>query len=388
MTEREAAASPGGGRKERGPQGRRLPGVQGRPVPAAPLSSPVDLILHIGMGKTGTSSLQFFLRDNRERLRELGVLFPVTPGRARHVRLGLFAKPPEELATAPEWGRQKQSDVAGFRNAFRRRLFAEIDVSGLHRVLLTDEILFGSSEPTLQRLGRFAGRISHSLRVVVYLRRQDEHMVSRYQQGVKTGWVQRLRDWAEEDMSDLYDYHSRLRRQQRLLAPTELVVRRYESDGFAAGSLFQDFLDAAGIDVRAEDLVQVQNRNLSLDADSVEFLRLLNLHRVESEGATPGLIDNRALYARLAEVSAGPVLSLPAAALDGFMAQWQETNEQVARHFLRDAGGQLFRMLRKVPDITTEQRLDPGRLDHFFNLLELPDRWHAPLRRLAEREAK
>jgi hypothetical protein len=203
-------------------------------APASPLSRPVDLVLHIGMGKTGTSTIQFFLRDNRERLRALGILFPTTPGNARHARLGLFVKPEEELSTSPEWPRQKQPDAASFRKAFRRRLFAEIENSGLSRLLLTDEILFGASEPTLRRLGQFTSRIAKSMRVVVYLRRQDDHMVSRYQQGVKVGGVLRLREWAQEDFADLYDYYARLRRHEQLLSPTELVVRRYERDSFVA----------------------------------------------------------------------------------------------------------------------------------------------------------
>jgi hypothetical protein len=80
-------------------------------------------------------------------------------------------------------------------------------------------------------------------------------------------------------------------------------------------------------------------------------------------------------------------MSLPAGSLDTFMAQWSATNELVARRFLRDASGQLFRTPRKVHNISTEQRLDPNRLDHFFALLELPERLHGPLRRVAEREA-
>jgi hypothetical protein len=357
-------------------------------VPTSPLSRPLDIVLHIGMGKTGTSSIQFFLRDNRERLSELGLLYPKSPGGGRHHQLGLFLKPEEELSTSPEWARQKQPDAASFRKAFRRRLFSEIEKSGLSRVLLSDEILFGSSEPTLRRLRRFTDRIAKSTRVVTYLRRQDDHMVSRYQQLVKVGWILRLRDWAQEDMSDLYDYYARLRRHEQLLAPNDLVVRRYERDSFVNGSLYQDFLDAAGVDVSADDLEQGPNRNQSLDAESVEFLRLFNLYRVENEGATPGLIDNRALGARLAEVSSGPVLSLPASSLDGFMAQWAETNELVARRFLADASGQLFRMPRKADNITTEQHLDPDRLDHFLTVLELPEQIHAPLRTLVEREAK
>lgn len=339
------------------------------------------------MGKTGTSSIQFFLRDNRERLVDLGVLYPTSPGRARHGRLSLFTKSKKEFAQLPEWAREDHSDSVRFRRAFRRRLFGEIESSGLARVLLSDEVIFGSPDPQLRRLRRLLDRFAERLRLVAYLRRQDEHMVSRYQQGVKVGWVMRLRDWAGEDMTGLYDYHARLLRLEQLLSPSALVVRRFEPEAFADGSLYQDFLDAAGIDVRAEDLQPVASRNRSLDAESVEFVRLLNVHRVASDGATPGLIDNRQLVARLAEVSTGPTLTMPAPFLDAFMAQWEESNRAVAQEFLGDESGQLFRAPRKTRNSTTEQYLDPARLDHFATLLELPEQMHAPLRRLAEREA-
>jgi lipopolysaccharide biosynthesis glycosyltransferase len=363
-------------------------GVEERLVPTTTaLSRPVEVVLHVGMGKTGTSSIQFFLRDNRERLAGLGVLFPTSPGRARHARLSLFSKTEEELVRLPEWARQKDSDPAQFRSDFRRQLFAEIEDSGLARVLFSDEVIFGSPNPVLRRLHGLLDQFAKRLRLVAYLRRQDEHMVSRYQQGVKIGWVMRLREWAAEDMTELYDYHARLQRLEQLLAPSELVVRRFEQDAFADGSLFQDFLDAAGIDARAGEMEPVASRNKSLDAESVEFLRLLNVHRVVSDGATPGLIDNRQLVARLAEVSSGPKLTMPAPFLDEFMAQWEESNSAVAREFLGDESGQLFRSRREARNTTTKQHFDPARLDHFVTLLELPEEIHAPLRRLAEREA-
>jgi hypothetical protein len=60
----------------------------------------------------------------------------------------------------------------------------------------------------------------------------------------------------------------------------------------------------------------------------------------------------------------------------------------VALDFLGDASGELFHTPRKTRDTTTEQHLDPARLDHFLTLLELPERVHTPLRRLVEREAR
>ena len=344
--------------------------------------------MHIGTGRAGSTSIQFFLRDNRERLSELGILYPRSPGQARHTQLGLFAKPKAELEAAPEWSRQRRDDPASFRKAFKRRLRSEIEDSGLSRVLLSDEILFGSSEQALRRLSRFTERISESLRLVAYLRRQDDHMVSRYQQGVKIGWVARLRDWAQEDMSSLYDYRARIAMHQRLLAPADFVIRPFERERFVNGSLFEDFLDAAQIDARIEDLADVPNLNESLDAESVEFLRLLNIHRVEHDGATEGLIDNRELAKRLTGASEGPTLTLPAAVLDPFMDKWAETNRAVAREFLGDETGRLFRAPRRTHNTTTEQRLDPARVDHYLVLLDLPEELRKPLSRLAEREAK
>jgi hypothetical protein len=346
-----------------------------------------DLVLHIGTGKAGSSSIQFFLRDNRERLAERGVLYPRTPGGGRHVQLGLFAKPYSDLTASPEWARIKQNDPAKFRRRFRRRLLDEIERSGLSRVLLSDEILFGASPPTLRRLAGFTEAIARSRRLVVYLRRQDDHMVSRYQQGVKIGWVKRLDEWAQEDMSDLYDYRARLDRHRRLFEPATVVVRRFETVSFADGSLFQDFLDAAGIDARVSDLLLVADRNRSLDSESIEFLRLLNLYRVEHEDARTGLIDNRALVERLVSVSSGPTLTMPEPFLDEFMARWEESNRAVARDFLGDRSGQLFRMPRKTNNTTTEQVLDPARLDHYLELLELPEDLEEPLRTIADREA-
>ena len=349
----------------------------------------LDLVLHIGSGKTGTSSLQHMLSKGREHLAELGMLFPRSPGRGRHVRLGLFIRTDAELGRLINWHKQNYSSPAEFREDFQHELFAEINSSGLTRVLLSDEALYGSPVDALKRLRAFTDEIARSTRLVVYLRRQDDHVCSRYQQVVKTGEVRRLAERLEEvDFTKTYDYHARLCTWQRLMEPSEFVVRPFERERFVDGSLYQDFFEAAGLEARAGDLETVGPLNESLDAEAVELLRILNVYRVENEAAVPGLINNRKLVARLVDSSTGPTLSLPASVLDAFMEQWEESNRAVACEFLGDETGQLFRASRKTQNTTTDQRLDPARLDYFITLLELPEQMHSPLRRLAEREAK
>jgi hypothetical protein len=351
------------------------------------MSRPLDLVLHIGMGKTGTSSIQNFLHRNRARLADAGVLYPRTPGRARHVRLSLSVQPEERLGGLPAWRRLGANDPKAFRQTFRHRLSREIHKAGLARVLFSDEGLYGLPDEALRNLSRFVGGIADGLRVVVYLRRQEDHLVSHYQQVVKVGETRRLTERIQQaDYSKIHDYHARLRSWQRLMEPDAFIVRRFEPDEFVEGSIYQDFFEAAAIPARADVFEQVGSRNESLDARAVEFLRIANLLR-KADPAGRLLPSGNAMVPRLADAADGPTLTAPDSVLDEFMARWEASNKAVARDFLDD-DEPLFRTPRKTRNTTTDQYLDPTRLEYYITLLDLPEQTHAPLRALVEREAK
>jgi hypothetical protein len=348
------------------------------------------LTLHIGTNKTGTSSIQSFLHRNRERLAESGWLYPRSLGRTRHARFGMWIRPDNELESAfhdRRPGTRAFMDVSQLRDEVPSRLLEECSQTGLTRVLISDEALFGSSEPALQRLRGFTAEKASEVRVVCYLRRQDDLLVSHYQQVVKVSETQRLAERvATKDLSKTYDYQARLRTWLRIVEPDDLVLRRFERAQFRNGSLYDDFVCAAGLGIGTDDRPP-QERNVSLDAETVEFLRLLNLYR-RAHGSAPDLPENRQLVPQLARLSTGPTLTLPDEVLDRFMEQWAHSNEGVAREFLNEPHGTLFSPRRTPEHTTTEQWLDPGRLDRFLEALDsLPARIEVPLRQIAEREA-
>ena len=355
-----------------------------------------DLILHVGMGKTGTSSLQGLLRTNSAMLAEHGTLYPTTPGGQRHARFGLYVTPDDEFPDSREarkqirhqkWQPSIQESPDAFRQAFRSGLLQEIDASGPSRVILSDEALFRSRAGALRLVRAFTDRHARHLRVVCYLRRQDDHLVSRYQQAVKWGEIRRLVDRTPSlDFSTLYDYASQLGAWQQIVDPAELVVRRFSREAFVGDSLYQDFLSSCGLDIGVEDLEPVQRKNESLDAESVEFLRLLNVYKVRHRHRRPGHIDNRRLVRRLAEASRGPTLTLPGPVLDSFMEHWQDANREVARRWFGESGD-LFPPSRRTEGATSRQYLDPDRLAFYLDVTRLPERLHTPLRRLVEQEA-
>ena len=67
-------------------------------------------------------------------------------------------------------------------------------------------------------------------------------------------------------------------------------------------------------------------------------------------------------------------------------ARWsvEQSNRATAREFLGDADGVLFREPRREGNTTTEQRLDPARLDHLADLVDLTPEVRGRLRIIAE----
>ena len=340
------------------------------------------------MGKTGTSSIQDLLRRNRTRLADAGILYPRAPGRARHVRFGLLFQPDNRLRRLPAWHSMGIDSPARFRQRFQRKLMREIERAALPRVLFSDEALYGLPEQGLRGVAEFAAQYDGSLRVVVYLRRQDDHLVSHYQQVVKVGETRRLVERIQQaDYSNIHDYYARLRSWGQQAQPDGLVVRRFEPDQFAGGSLHQDFFEAAEIRGLECGFEQLPSRNQSLGAEAVEFLRILNLLRKQDPSAAALTAGNHDIIGRLGLLDDGPSLTAPGALLDEVMSRWSASNAAVAHEFIQD-GESLFRKPRKTRNTTTEQYFDPDRLDDYVTLLELPEQVTKPLRTLVEREAR
>lgn len=344
-----------------------------------------EIVLHIGCDKTGTTWIQQLLRQNRAALLRQGCLYPRSPGRVKHWDLNLYALPDAVMTQSRIWKREGYSSPDRFRRRLRRRLVREVATSGAPKVVLSEEALCRADEESVRRLHDLVVELGRPTRVVVYLRRQDDRLVSSYQQAVKIGTVRDLATWSRQDHSRTYDYAELLARWQRGYGPDELVVRQFERPRFAEGSLAQDFLDAAGLDVRLADLKPVQVRNESLGMEAVELLRILNLHRVENEDSADLPETNRPFVGRLRDFDTGPRLTLPDADLDRFMDRWAASNRRVAER-IGEPTGELFHEPRTAMG-TTVQRLDPDRLGLYLELLEIPRHQHRVIRAIAEREA-
>jgi hypothetical protein len=143
------------------------------------------IYLHIGMPKTGSTTLQHFFRQNYEALRERGYLYP-TSGRGKydhHSQLRFVAAGLDywlyflylRWIESPDWYRREP----GF-DRLRQQLFDEICESGTPSVILSSEwfTLWNMRGRDIRRLARLF--VGADVRPVMYIRRQDEAIQSFY----------------------------------------------------------------------------------------------------------------------------------------------------------------------------------------------------------------
>ena len=110
------------------------------------------VVLHIGLAKTGTKTLQAAMTLNRDLLRRHGFVYPALPGE-RHAGLAVYA-----------------TAVAG---------------PDIHTAILSNEYCSTglSTIEEIARLHRLLSSLAREIRVIVYLRRQDHLAASLYCNG-------------------------------------------------------------------------------------------------------------------------------------------------------------------------------------------------------------
>jgi hypothetical protein len=222
------------------------------------------LLLHVGMGKTGTSTLQHALHVNRALLADAGILYPDTSTRAENhnALLGPYL----ELTTNVP--REFLQPGTGFDTHARRgeALWAtieeQVDRIRPDTVILSGEYLFTQPESLLGPLRERLAKIFDDIQVVAYVRAPASHYLALVQQRVK----------ASHAFTPPCRYQSPLRvcltRQLHAFGPV-IAVRPFERHRLIGADIVNDFLTtfvAGGADVAGRMTIEDLNESMSGEA--------------------------------------------------------------------------------------------------------------------------
>ncbi|MES0827099.1 hypothetical protein [Ruegeria sp. SCP11] len=206
--------------------------------------------MHIGTEKTGTTSLQHYLAQNRSELRSNGVLLPKTAGPANHTRLvaaslddGVIDNVKAHIMASRGEGEARLRE--NFAEEFSHEL---TEGSDWNTLLLTSELIHSRLHTPSEITRLFSYFEDHvaEVQIVAVLRRQDELAASRFSTAIRAGHTGfddvfgDLHDHAylalpdERQISDFvhyYDYAALLRRFVGRVPADHIHVWLYEYGG-------------------------------------------------------------------------------------------------------------------------------------------------------------
>lgn len=291
------------------------------------------IILHIGQPKTATTTIQSFLFANAAALAARGWLYPAA-GRQHlaHHLLGNWFRPEPMHWIGP-------SDPAAVVAALER----EIDQTGCHSVILSSESLYFTPEPARLR-GCLAG---HEVRIVLFLRRQDEWIDSAFQENLKNGEIAIGPQRYLDAQAAFLDYAARIDTWADAFGADRIIVIPFEKAAVPL-PVEDQFLAVIGA-ASCTGLHHPPAENDRLCRDAIAFLTHFEA-RPRVSGRHQMIKDLLAEYSR-AHPDPAPLRHVfsPAERLR-ILQTHAEGNARIARDYLGRADGVLFAAPPPAPD--------------------------------------
>ena len=305
------------------------------------------VVLHIGLEKTGTTSIQSFLNDNRELLKAAGVYVPLTPlsdvpDTKSHLKLSAYARAqdrPDDVRL-----RLGITDLRHFRSQFQAAFVKECLTASCSTIVLSSEHCSSRlhHEHELEQLKRLLEMVGEPV-IVVFVRRQDEALVSAYHTAVRLGSTRKLCRPSDHEIEEMYDYKTLCLRWANVFGKSAIRVQVFDPRFYRnPEDLINQFAAAAEI-VVTPNMGLPSIANESLDWTTIEFLRQLNgyLPHLLRENSLPDPRQGNLLNI-LARLSDPKAKMTPDAIAYAFYNEFAAGNEYVAREICDLHDGVLF----------------------------------------------
>jgi hypothetical protein len=289
------------------------------------------VFLHIGLHRTGTTAIQYFLADNAQRLEDAAITVAnagTPPGlRGNH-----------ELAWACLPRSQSESCW--------RDLDAELARRHGKRMIVSSEEFSRLDNKGIRFVAEFFRERGVELHVIVYLRNQVD-LAESYYRIVVSHYEERrsLRQFMGDCASEYrLDYLDLLNNWADAVGRDFLHVRLWEKSSLPDG-IIPDFCALTGIPFDEKYSKPLQNINHGLP-----FTALVPLTWMRRHGVNRDVIDRYLSWAETAYYDPrGPQIYLDKESAANFMSRFAVSNQAVAEQYFGRSSGQLFTELAQRP---------------------------------------
>ena len=242
-----------------------------------------EAIVHIGLNKTGSSTIQAWLRRNADELLNQRIKYDsLKVSREKPGHLLGFEGLAEHLGSARITSKvsqhafdiKTQADQDRVFSEFQERFFASVTTGDFARYIISSEALFklGAPHYPIEPFASYLQSIFTSVKFVMYLRDQIDWYPSAYAQFIRTGGTKSFDEYL--GMSKIRNYATIAQSWASIVGAQNFSVRLLERDFLTNGDLIEDFASVIGADITQPE--RVKDRNVGLSAGQLAAMRRTN----------------------------------------------------------------------------------------------------------------
>jgi hypothetical protein len=333
-------------------------------------------ILHIGLEKTGTTSVQQLLKTNRATLLGQGTLVPTSlhPGNNFYLAMASFSSfRPDGLLKAE--GIKNQAGLDAFRTKVLTKFQAELkSASSAKQVMISSEHLQSrlTSLKDIQLLKNNLQSVGlNHFEVLVYLREPIRIALSHHGMAIKKGVFvdDSFFEPNHPRVSQILGFKQSIEMWQQVFGVDALRVRLYP-EGQKPSALIDDFFTTTGLSQTGLNLASDEKRNANLSAGALQILNQLNA----SNKLVANQVASKTFFDRLEKHAPGRGLSANAETIARFESFYSESNEWVRANFFGEQKSLFEKPLAPGADSQPELSDVLGVLSAALEVIEERDR--------------
>lgn len=241
----------------------------------------MDTDLHIGTGKTGTSSLQVFLHKNRAVLAEQGVLYTKKLGETNNIEIAKYGLGFTEFGKSPFFQNleiKNRVDKVGFDRNVAKKLKEEISDArgrGLKKAIISSEHFSTDLRKieNIEKIKLLFDCVGINVKnIILYIREQTSYIFSDYNTRVLMGLHEKNVPILPSSVTNSALNHSHtIKIWSDAFPDSKMRVRIFEKDKLHNGNTVDDFIFLAQLN-NLNSFEYLQETNQSYSKEALEFL--------------------------------------------------------------------------------------------------------------------
>ena len=323
------------------------------------------LYLHIGLPKTGTSSIQWLVSHNYEKLLDQGLLYPLSgrmkDGKNCHYKLSnRLTWQHYKLAAPLRWIKGPESLSDKVLNSYLEKIKVledEIAKKSPNKILISDDNFTWLSPESIKWLHDIFLK-NYKVKILIYLRRQDDFIISFYTQQTKRRKT--IKDICEyiEDFKYLLNYYNLVKPWTETFGKENIIIKPFEKEQFLNNNLRDDFFASINFLAENYDFLSEKEINVRPNIKTIKIMAFLN--KINSKypyvfkrktvdlyfsKVFNRLLDGNSKITKLIFKIPDWLISEELMSFQQrieLMKEFEESNQKVAREYLNRPDGKLF----------------------------------------------